>query len=142
MSDSSPPPRPWLAGLLTTATLAYTAFLLFATHHPRPEDLLGPNPPSDKTLHFLAYAVLAMFAVATRLTVAGGSWRGIAVLAVALACFAGIDELTQPLFRRDAEPLDWVFDCVGILLGVAAMVPLEAVVRRLAGGRDRGRGHA
>ncbi|MFM7138366.1 MAG: VanZ family protein [Planctomycetota bacterium] len=114
-----------LAGL----TAAYTGLLVFATHYPRPEELLGPNPPSDKTLHVLAYGALGL--LATALLAVSGRWsaRPIAVLATGLAIFAAIDEATQPWFGRFAEPLDWVYDLVGLAVGIAAIVALNATIR-------------
>lgn len=131
MPHAPPPPvRPWLARAFAVATLAFTGILVYATHHPRPEELLGPNPPSDKTLHFAAYATLAALAAATWLTARRTKHRGIATLAVALAVFGGFDEVTQPLFNRQAEPLDWLYDCLGIAIGLAAVSILCAVFRR------------
>jgi VanZ family protein len=114
-----------LAGL----TAAYTGLLVFATHYPNPEQFLGPNPPSDKTLHFLAYGALGLLAAA--LLAVSGRWspRRVAVLAVGLAIFAAIDEATQPLFGRSAEPLDWVYDLIGLAAGIGVIVALNAMLR-------------
>ena len=120
---------PWIARLLAAGTAAYTAVLVFATHYPRPEELLGRNPPSDKTLHFVAYAVLAAFSAATWLAARRTASRSIAPLAIALASFGAIDEITQPFFRRHADPLDWVYDCIGIAIGIAAVVSVVALAR-------------
>jgi VanZ family protein len=116
---------------LAVLTAGYVLVLLFATHYPRPEQFLGPDPPSDKTLHFLAYATLGLLAAAT--LAAAGRWsRGsVASLAVGLAIFAGLDELTQPAFGRTAEPLDWVYDLIGLAVGIA----LVAATRALLTGR-------
>lgn len=124
--------RPWLPRLLAAALVAYTGLLVFATHYPRPEELLGPNPPSDKTLHFIAYAVLAGLASATWLTARRTAGRGLATLAIALAAFGAVDEATQPLFRRHADAFDWVYDCIGIAIGITVVVAVAAVIRRLA----------
>jgi VanZ family protein len=124
--------RPWMARLLAVATVAYTGVMVFATHYPRPEELLGPNAPPDKTLHFVAYAVFAALAAATWLTVRRTAHRSIAPLAIALAGFGAIDEITQPFFRRHADPLDWVYDCIGIAIGIATVVSAVALVRRFA----------
>jgi len=104
---------------LAVLTAGYVLVLLFATHYPRPEELLGPQPPSDKTLHFLAYATLGLLAAAT--LAAAGRWsRGsLARLAVGLAIFAGLDELTQPAFGRTAEFLDWIWDLIGLTIGIS-----------------------
>ena len=121
-----------MARLLAVATVAYSGLLVFATHYPRPEGLLGPNPPADKTLHFVAYAVLAALSAATWLAAPRTATRGIAPLAIALAGFGAIDEVTQPFFRRHADPLDWVYDCIGIAIGIAAVVSVVTLVRRFA----------
>jgi VanZ family protein len=118
--------------LLAAALAAYMGLLVFATHYPRPEELLGPNPPSDKTLHFVAYAVLAVLAAATWLTARRTASRGIATLAIALAAFGAVDEVTQPFFRRHADPLDWVYDCIGIAIGITLVAVSAAVIRRVA----------
>lgn len=131
----TPPPvtirNPWIARLLATATAAFTALLVVATHYPRPEELLGPNPPSDKTLHLVAYGLLAALATATWLTSPRLAGRSIGGLAVALAVFGGLDEATQPFFRRSAEPLDWLYDCIGIAIGIGAVMTVAIVVRML-----------
>ena len=114
---------------MASATAIYTGVLVFATHYPRPEELLGPNAPSDKTLHFIAYAVFAGLASATWLTARRTAHRSIAPLAIALASFGAIDEITQPFFRRHADPLDWVYDCIGIAIGIAAVVSVVALAR-------------
>lgn len=130
MPQVPPPPfRPWLTRGLAAATIAFTILLVYATHHPRPEELLGPNPPSDKTLHFAAYATLASLAAATWLTARRTAQRGITMLAVILAAFGGLDEVTQPFFRRHAEPIDWLYDCIGIAIGLAAVSALFALGR-------------
>ncbi|NCX97690.1 MAG: VanZ family protein [Planctomycetia bacterium] len=114
-----------LAGL----TAAYTGVLVFATHYPRPEQLLGTNLPADKTLHFLAYGALGLLAAA--LVAVSGRWsaRRVAALAAGLAAFAAIDEVTQPWFGRSADPLDWVYDLIGLAAGIAAIAALNALLR-------------
>lgn len=113
-------PDPWrrFARPLAVLTAGYVLVLLFATHYPRPEELLGPKPPSDKTLHFLAYATLGILAAATLAAAGRWAWRGVASLAVGLAIFAGLDELTQPAFGRSAELLDWGYDLIGLAVGI------------------------
>jgi VanZ family protein len=132
MTPQPDPKRsPWIARLLAAATAAFTALLVVATHYPRPEELLGPNPPSDKTLHFVAYGMLAALAAATWLTSRRLAGKSLGGLAVALAAFGGLDELTQPFFRRSAEPLDWLYDCAGIVIGIAAVATMAAILRGL-----------
>jgi VanZ family protein len=135
LSDHAPAIRGsrWPFRLAATATVAYTVVLVFATHYPKPRELLGANAPSDKTLHVLAYAVLAALVGLT--LAAAGRWTGGAITraAIGMAIFGGLDELTQPLpwFRRAADPLDWVFDLGGIALGLAAVALLVGLARRL-----------
>lgn len=121
-----PAPRRRWAGPLAGLTAAYTLVLVFATHYPRPEEFLGPNPPSDKTLHVAAYGLLGLFMAAT--LAAAGRWSraSAGLLLVVLAAFAALDEATQPLFGRNAEPLDWVSDVIGVAAGIAVV----ALVRR------------
>jgi len=44
------------------------------------------------------------------------------VLGAALAAWAVVDEITQPLFARAAEPLDWVCDCLGLAAGIGIVL--------------------
>lgn len=137
MPDHSPPDRRITprAALLGLTTAAYTLVLVLATHYPKPEELLGRHAPSDKTLHFMAYGVLGLLAAATV-----AAWRGWTIrdglrLAAALAAFGAIDEMTQPFFSRAADPLDWVYDLIGIACGLAAVAAVASVAR---GGREDG----
>jgi VanZ family protein len=117
---------------LVALTLAYTITLVFATHYPEPEKLLGPNPPSDKTLHLVAYGTLGLLAAAV--LAASGRWspRSVAGLAAGLAAFAAADEITQPWFGRSAEPLDWVCDLVGLAVGIAVVAAGTRLTARAA----------
>jgi len=128
---------PRLLRPLAALTGGYTALLVFATHYPKPEQLLGTNLPSDKTLHFLAYGALGLLAAA--LVAVSGRWsaRRVAALAAGLAAFAAIDEATQPWFGRCAEPLDWVYDLIGLAVGITAIVAIVALNARLRSSRAR-----
>ena len=130
----SPRSRDWLARLLAAVTAAYTVVLVLATHYPRPEQFLGTNPPSDKALHFMAYGALALLSGGT--IALARRWSAVRAvgLGVLLAAFAAVDEVTQPFFLRAAEPLDWVFDCVGIGVGLTIVAATVAAVR-IARGR-------
>jgi VanZ family protein len=122
----------WPARLLAGATAAYTAILLFATHHPKPGDLVGDLVHRDKALHFTAYGLLGLLVAAT-MAVAGRLAPRTLVAAVAvLVAFAAVDEVTQPLFSRSTELLDWIFDSAGIVAGFATVTAVRAVVRRWA----------
>lgn len=112
-----------------TATLAidfaaglYASLLVAATHYPRPQDLLGPNPPSDKVLHFIAYAGLGVLAAAS--ASARGGWNGprVTLMALVLAVFAALDEVTQPWFGRAVDGFDWLADLAGLAVGIGVVV--------------------
>lgn len=114
----------WAARLLAVGTAAYAVLLVAATHYPKPEEFLGPNAPSDKLLHFMAYGILGLLAAATLF--AYGRWTpqsGLRLFTL-LALAAIMDEATQPLCYRAAEPLDWVFDVIGLALGIAVIASL------------------
>jgi len=128
----------WPTRLFGAATAVYACVLVFMTHYPRPEEfdkLLGHTP--DKTLHFLAYGVLAGLAAATLAT--SGRWaaRWIARLAAGLAAFGMLDEVTQPFFSRAADPLDWVYDCIGIAAGLVIVAACAAAAATLASSARR-----
>ena len=116
--------------LIALATVVYAGVLVFATHYPKPEDFLGAAAAADKTLHFIAYASLAVLAGATLATAGRWSPWTAFLLAAALAMFGIVDEVTQPLFRRSAEPLDWVFDCIGIAVGIGIVTAAVALLGR------------
>jgi VanZ family protein len=122
----------WFVRLLAAATAAYTAILLFATHHPKPGDLVGELTHRDKTLHFTAYGLLGLLVAATIAAAARLSPRTVVAAVGGLVAFAAVDELTQPLFGRSTELLDWVFDAAGIVAGFAAVLAVWAAVRRWA----------
>lgn len=126
-----PLPRPW-PRFLAWGAVAYTLFLLYATHHPKPENLVGANPPSDKLLHFLAYGALAGIVSAAVAARGGWSIRTAASALVLLAVFAAADEATQPIFGRAADVFDWAYDEVGLLAGLATITAAVAAVRALS----------
>ncbi|MFM8634464.1 MAG: VanZ family protein [Planctomycetia bacterium] len=111
----------------TVAASAYAVTLVLATHVPRPERFLSRVELSDKILHLVSYCLLASFtAMAVR---SAGRWstRSALGLAIALAAFGAIDEITQPLFSRRAELLDWAADCAGIAVGIAVVAIASSV---------------
>jgi len=97
---------------------AYTCILLYATHHPRPAELVGPNAPGDKSLHLIAYTLLGGLVAAAFASRGGWGWHAAAALFVPLALFAAADEITQPLFGRFADGVDWAFDELGLVAGI------------------------
>lgn len=125
--DPAPAPTPWRVRAWATATVCHAVLLLVATHHPKPQDLLGRRLPSDKLMHAASYAILAALAGATLAAAGRLTPRMAAAAALGLAVFAAADEVTQPLFGRSTDPADWVADVVGIACGLL----FAAVVARL-----------
>ena len=121
-----------LPSLLACLLAAYTTVLVFATHHPRPQELIGAGEgaPSDKSLHFFAYAVLSWLAAATLWAWRRWSPVTVAGLLVALLVFAALDEATQPLFRRQADVWDWASDAAGVAIGLVVVATCRLVVVR------------
>jgi hypothetical protein len=105
---------------------AYGLFLVIATHAPaRDVQFLVRAADyglldSDKLLHVAAYGVLGLLAALAY----GGRWRTASTAAVTLfgllAVWGAVDEVTQPLFGRAADPSDWGCDLIGSVLGLAA----------------------
>lgn len=132
---ASPTLRTRIAKLLAVGAVGYTAVLVFMTHYPRPQELLGEDLPPDKMLHFLAYGVLGFLVTAAVAAFSRWSWRTATVTGLLLAVFAAVDEITQPFFGRDAEPLDWVWDLIGLAAGIAAVAILRRLMRTPLGHR-------
>lgn len=136
-----PPAPDALPGLwqrvLDLLAAVYACVLVSATHHPKPAELVGPNAPGDKTLHLIAYTLLGGAVAAAVASRGGWNWRSAAAVFVALALFAAADEITQPLFGRFADILDWAYDELGLVAGIgavtAAALLLRPVVIRRAG---------
>lgn len=128
-------PRPAIA-LLDVVAAASACVLVYATHHSRPEELIGPTPPNDKTLHFLAYLVLGVTVTAAFAARGGWSARAGFALLVLLGLFAAADEATQPLVGRHADRVDWAFDGVGLLVGIALVTAIAIAWTRRVGGRQ------
>lgn len=105
-------------GGLGFLAVAYAITLVLATHYPRPEQLLGRYGHADKLLHFVAYFLLAVFVAMAAWGAGRWSWRAALAVAIALAAFGAGDEITQPLFGRTADVLDWAADCAGIAVGI------------------------
>ena len=98
---------------------ACACVLLTLTHlPPRGLDRI-PIHVWDKLAHFSAYCVLGgLVAWAS----AGRGLRPSAMrLAAALAVFAALDELTQPMAGRDCELDDWLADVLGMGIGLSVV---------------------
>ncbi len=117
--------RRWIGPIL----LVYWLALFVSTHIPVPADLLRA-PGSDKIAHFLAYAGLALlFGLWVRRTPWGSQLHPLAAF-LALAAWAALDELLQIPVNRTADPLDWVADAAGILVGLAVAGLIRSMLSR------------
>jgi VanZ family protein len=111
--------------MVEALTMGYAAVLEIATHWPYDPAgylrimLRTQRPPSDKTLHFVAYAILAALLWACMRLRAAEPLRATGIVLAIIAVWAVVDEATQPFFYRAAEPLDWVYDMIGAALGCA-----------------------
>ena len=121
----------WPQRLVVAATAAYAAVLVFATHYPKPEELVGGRLPSDKLLHFMAYGVLGLLAALILRSRGRLVGRFTPLLGAGLAFWCVIDEATQPFFGRHADPLDWVYDVIGLAVGIGAVVAGTMLIDRL-----------
>ena len=128
-----PPPPDALPGLwqrvFDLLAAAYACVLVYATHHPKPAELVGPDALGDKTLHLIAYTLLGGAVAAAVASRGGWNWRSAATVFVALALFAAADEITQPLFGRFADILDWAYDELGLVAGIGAVTVAALLLR-------------
>lgn len=95
-----------------TLLLAYWTLMCFGTHAPRYGPIgLATVAGWDKLVHFVAYAGLALLMRRATVPVPGRGWA----ILVLCAAYGAVDELTQPLFNRTADPFDWLADTAGVL---------------------------
>jgi VanZ family protein len=87
-----------------------------ATHLPRGQ---APSlPASDKTVHAIGYFVLGSLFLLTLKLHDVRRARRIALIPAALAVYAFVDEITQPLVHRHASGWDWLADVIGAVIAV------------------------
>ena len=121
--------------LVTLVLVAYWLTLITATHIPHVPDPLRILP-SDKLLHFAAYAVLGtLVGLAWSLRWVLG-WRAVLGLWLPLAVHGALDEVTQPYFGRHAETSDWYADIGGAAAGLAAVAAAQWCWRRMRAERS------
>ena len=98
----------------------FSMFLLTATHLPR-IPTIARGPGVDKWLHFSAYGCQTILAMGVLYCTDRLVLKNVAFLIIVLTTFGAIDELTQPIFHRRAELLDWLADCAGVFFGVCSV---------------------
>ena len=92
--------------LTIIVTLTLTVAMLW------PMDKPPPAPEgSDKLVHFMAFAALA-------LPLARTGRFGLLPVFIGASAFGGAIELIQPSFNRSADINDWIADIVGVVLGI------------------------
>jgi len=98
------------------------------THMPHPPPV-GP-PVSDKLIHFLAYGLLSgLLFLALWMSRPNMRWLPLVVLGIIVA-YAAFDELTQPIFQRDAEFEDFLADSAAAVIAVSVLGTIRHVMRR------------
>lgn len=119
--------------LLACLLASYWLALVAATHMPI-DPTIPPLAVSDKTLHLAAFGILGLLAGLLLASWEKDSPGRIVLLWIGLMVFAGLDEWTQGFVGRTPDPLDWVADSIGLLLGlVASAIAWRAIGRRAMG---------
>ena len=91
--------RRWLPPAL------WAALILVLTSIPSPPDAPGGIPHLDKVVHFVLYGGLGWLAARA---VGTSTPRALALVVLAIAMFAGVDEWHQQFFARDPSIADWI----------------------------------
>ena len=100
--------------LISCITLWVTA--LVVSHIP--PERLAEGPVGDKWLHFIGFFVLASSFDWTLFAYRHPRPRRIALVASVMALYAAFDEITQPMFNRYGDIMDWYADMVGMIAAV------------------------
>jgi len=113
--------------LFLAATTAYLVVMCVGTH--LPGSVVHSSGHTDKLYHFGAFLGLAvLLCFSLRCFCRLGIWQYAAIVG-GIACYGVVDELTQTLsINRSADPLDWLADVSGAILGVVAFAVLARVV--------------
>lgn len=128
-AESSAQQSNWLRRAAIVLLAAYWLVLITTTHLPKVPEPLGFRP-SDKVQHLLAYATLAVLAGWVWSLMRPFGWRQALVLLAMVAAHGILDEVTQPLFGRNADVLDWFADVAGATIGLSGLLLLLAARRR------------
>lgn len=100
---------------LTGVTGLYWLAMLWGTHMRMPPSSVEVN---DKLMHFAAYFVLTALLVFGNAMRGRLDWRTMVQTFLIVAVYGIFDELTQPLFGRDGEVLDWLGDVAGAFTAI------------------------
>ena len=122
---------------LTCALLLLWTVALVLTHIP-PSEMPSPGI-SDRLLHVVGYWGLATVLAVTMLSYRFRRWRRWVLGLVILAVYGAFDELTQPIFGRNASLCDWLADVAGLALGMLMVETLVWISSRRGSTRAIGR---
>jgi VanZ family protein len=107
---------PWI---WTLALVCYWLALFVSTHLPT-EVVSVAVTTSDKTIHVIAYAGLALLlAMAWHVAVGPVTFRHLCLAWLALVVYGAVDEWTQIPVGREASVGDWLADALGAAIGLA-----------------------
>ncbi len=121
-----------LVRLVSLLAIAYACTLIVATHLPPSNSVVvAASRAPDKLWHLVAYALLAIFFYSTDVAVRPRASKRLLPLLGFLLAFAVFDEITQPLFGRNTEFMDLVFDFFGAACGLAIARSLQGLAQRL-----------
>ena len=110
----------FVRAICLSSTLTYTGLVVWATHAP-PSALpqsLGSASVSDKLLHFMCYAGLAVLATSTAIAWHRATAKNLVFLFVAIGVATAISETVQPLTQRVSDFFDWLADVIGAGAGM------------------------
>ncbi len=115
----------WLRRIAWLLVAAYWAGIFVLTHMP-PSTLRTYTPNVwDKLAHFLAYFLLAAI-LGGALMLTFPHRRGIPLWVLLIGfTYGAVDELLQPLIRREATLLDWAADALGVWAAVLLLWGLQ-----------------
>jgi VanZ family protein len=118
-------------------TAVYWVGIFTLTHLP-PEKIAKAPKVWDKGAHFMAFfGLAAVLGAALLLTFPARRTMPLWVLAISMV-YGAIDEVLQPLVRRDASVRDWVADLVGVVPAVLLLALVQHVLLRRSALRGNG----
>lgn len=125
--------RIWLKRAALLLLGGYWLALFIGTHISRPPELLLSLSPSDKLLHFSAYAGLAFLLALNWWLRRPFGWRQLLGAWALLAAFGIFDEVTQIPVGRNCDFFDWTADVAGSASGLAIFLVARALWQRGSG---------
>jgi VanZ family protein len=121
--ESVSPRRTKVLLALALVAAVYWLAMFVGTHVPLSRPPANDPYSLDKLLHAAAFAGLAFLVTAVGWACGFRSWKLYASVFVILAVYGIFDEASQAFVRRrEADPIDWLADLAGTLLGVTAFV--------------------